>query len=381
MVLRTHRAPGRVMGGVVSPRWISYQVVPAVEAKVSNVVKLSEEIALRLGATGVRISRQGGNIHIEVPREDAKVVGFLPLCQQLSDIPKQTAVLGLDERGSPLLLRLPSPDVAHALIAGTTGSGKTALAQNMILSLAMFNRLSEVQLVLIDPKRQGFAPFAKLPHLLRPLVKESHQAIFTLAELTEEMVRRDREGISTPKVVVFIDEVADLLEQGGNALSRLLTRLTQRGRGAGIHIVACTQKPLASVIGSLTKSNFPVRLIGSVASPEDAKVAAGVAGTGAEKLLGRGDFLLVNKGQTMRFQAAYATQTDIEQVIDQLKTSQSELRRWLAEEAALTLAATGTEGRGGFRSRWPFGAKAKQGVAKPGAKRKRFLGTQLRLHK
>ena len=264
---------------------------------------LSEELALRLGAQGVRVSRQGAAVQVDVPREDGQVVRLLDLCRRLKEIPKQTAILGLDERGVPLLLRLPSPEVAHVLVAGTTGSGKTALVRSMALSLAMHNRLGEVQMVFIDPKGNGFEPFVGfdtlgggLPHLLRPPVQEVHQAIFLLGEMVEEMVRRDRERISEPRVVIFIDEVADLMEQGGKAMDRLMTRLTQRGRSAGLHLVACTQKPLVASIGSLTRSNFPVRLVGSVASADDAKIAAGIPGTGAEKLLGRGTFCWWRRG-------------------------------------------------------------------------------------
>jgi S-DNA-T family DNA segregation ATPase FtsK/SpoIIIE len=118
--------------------------------------------------------------------------------------------------------------------------------------------------------------------------------------MVEEMVRRDRENICEPRVIIFIDEVADLMEQGGRAMDRLMTRLTQRGRSAGLHLIACTQKPLAAVIGR-SPEQLPVRLVGSVASADDAKVATGIPGTGAEKLLGRGDFLLVAKGQVTRF--------------------------------------------------------------------------------
>jgi S-DNA-T family DNA segregation ATPase FtsK/SpoIIIE len=272
----------------------------------------------------------------------------------------------------PLLLRLPSPEVAHVLIAGTTGSGKTALAQAMALSLAMHNRLGEVQMIMIDPKGGGFGPLNGLPHLLRPVVRETHQAIFLLGEMVEEMVRRDRDGISEPRVVIFIDEVADLIEQGGNAVSRLLTRLTQRGRSAGIHLIACTQKPLAASIGSLTKSNFPVRLVGSVASPDDAKVAAGIPSTGAEKLLGRGDFLLVSKGKVTRFQSGYASTGEMRQIVSKMQVLHRDSRRWLAEETPVTLAATGTDG--------PASTDA------PGSPRRRdrlkaFFGTQLRLLK
>jgi S-DNA-T family DNA segregation ATPase FtsK/SpoIIIE len=173
-------------------------------------------------------------------------------------------------------------------------------------------------------------------------VREVHQAIFLLGEMVEEMVRRDRDKISEPRVVIFIDELADLMEQGGKAMDRLMTRLTQRGRSAGLHLVACTQKPLVASIGSLTRSNFPVRLVGSVASADDAKIAAGLPNTGAEKLLGRGDFLLVAKGQVTRFQAAYVSEAEIRQVVSQLGAGRGQ--RWPLETPVQ--AATGTDGRG-----------------------------------
>ncbi len=351
MVLASHRTPGRVTGGVVTPRWVSYRVTPEISTKVSRIIALSEELALRLGAQGVRISRRGAAVQVDVPREDGQVVRLLNLCRGLTEVPQQTAILGMDETGMPLLLRLPSPEVAHVLVAGTTGSGKTALARSMALSLAMHNRLGQVQMLFIDPKGNGFEPFVafdageSLPHLLRPAVRDVHQAIFLLGEMVEEMVRRDRENISEPRVVIFIDEMADLMEQGGKAMDRLMTRLTQRGRSAGLHIVACTQKPLAASIGSLTRSNFPVRLVGSVASADDAKIASGIPGTGAEKLLGRGDFLLVAKGNITRFQAAYVSQAEIKQIISRMNVGRGQSRHWLAREQNMFLAPTGTDGR------------------------------------
>jgi S-DNA-T family DNA segregation ATPase FtsK/SpoIIIE len=118
--------------------------------------------------------------------------------------------------------------------------------------------------------------------------------------------------------VVFVDELADLLMMGGKEMELAVTRLSQRGREAGVHLVACTQKPTVAVIGSLTKANFPVRIVGSVTSPEEARVAAGIAGTGAERLQGRGDFLLVHKGQTTRFAAAYVSSDEAQAEVSRL---------------------------------------------------------------
>jgi S-DNA-T family DNA segregation ATPase FtsK/SpoIIIE len=354
LVLTSHRVSVRVTGGMVTPRWVRYQAIPELATKVSRIIALSEEVALHLGAPSVRIARQGPSVQIDVPRADPESVRLLQLSRQVDDIPRQSAILGLDESGLPLILRLSSPEVAHVLIAGTTGSGKTALARSMALSLAMHNRLGGVQMIFIDPKRNGFVCFFRpekgsgLPHLLRPVVDNVHQAIFLLGEMVTEMVRRDHENIYEPRLIIFIDEVADLMEQGGKAMDRLMTRLTQRGRSAGIHLVTCTQKPLAATIGSLTRSNFPVRLVGSVASADDARIAAGIGGTGAEKLLGRGDFLLVAKGQVTRFQAAYVTEAEIKQVVEQLQARHRTSRHWLQAAQAQEpqqLAPTGTEGR------------------------------------
>jgi S-DNA-T family DNA segregation ATPase FtsK/SpoIIIE len=300
MVLYSHKVPGRVLGGVVTPRWVRFEVVPALDAKVSSMVRLSEEIALRLGSAGVRVRRQGSTVRVEVPREDGEMVRLLPLASRLGEIPRQAAVLGLDEEGVPLLLRLPSPEVGHVLVSGTTGSGKTALARSMVLSLALHNRQGEVQLVVIDPKGRGYEALWGLPHLKYPVLREVSEAAYVLSELVGLMIERDREGLREPRVVVAIDEMADLVMAGGAGVSRSIMRLTQRGREAGMHVIGCTQKPTAGAIGSLVKSNFPVRLVGSVVSAEDAKVASGLPGTGAEKLMGRGDFLLVVKGEVRR---------------------------------------------------------------------------------
>jgi S-DNA-T family DNA segregation ATPase FtsK/SpoIIIE len=209
------------------------------------------------------------------------------------------------------------------LLAGTTGSGKTALARTIVASLAAFNSQRSIQLVLVDPKGRGLKPFTGLPHLLVPVLTRMEETMAVLEMLVAEMEQRDREGCSEPRIIIVLDELADLVQVGGRDVERAVTRLTQRGREAGLHLVACTQKPAASAIGSLVKSNFPVRVVGSVASPEDAKVASGLAATGAERLLGQGDFLVVAKGQVTRIQAAYVDENEVRDLVQGLRNGHS----------------------------------------------------------
>ena len=352
-VLSLHKVPARVTGGTVTPRWVRFQVLPAVGAKISRIKNLSEELAAALDAPSCRVSRRGAAVAVEVPRDDPQPVCLLPLFRQLTNqptnqltnqppIPPVTAILGLAEDGSPLLIRLPSPDVAHILVAGTTGSGKTALLQTMILSLAMVNPPPiggggrGVALVLIDPKGCAFSLFEGLPHLARPVIRDMEETTEALQSLVRLMERRGQGDKGTrgqgqapsagsgqasslrPSVVIVIDELADLLMVGGKAIQWALTRLTQRGREAGIHIIAATQKPTTAVLGSLVKANFPVRLVGRVTSVEDARTATGWSGTGAERLLGRGDFLAVAEGRVMRFQAARVSPAEVRETVARL---------------------------------------------------------------
>ena len=235
-----------------------------------------------------------------------------------------TAILGLAEDGAPLLIRLPSPDVAHILVTGTTGAGKTMLLQTMILSLAMSNPVgsllsangSRLSMVLIDPKGHALGLFEGLPYLARRVIRDVEEMTEALQSLVRLMERRNSPA---PRVVVVIDELADMLMMGGKAVQEPLTRLTQRGREAGIHVVAATQNPTTAVLGSLVKANFPVRLVGRVTSAEEARTASGWSGTGAERLLGRGDFIAVAEGRVTRFQVAHVSPTEIRDVVGRMR--------------------------------------------------------------
>jgi len=334
MVLRDYKAPARVTGANVTPRWIQFLLQTAPGIKVNRVESLSREIALALGATSARVSAQGGSVRVEVPRSDPQPVKLLPLCSRLPQIPFGTALLGLADDGAPLLLRLPSPDVAHVLIAGTTGSGKTALVQSMIASLALTHRRSQMQFVLIDPKGRAFEGFSTLPHLLRPIVSQADQAVQVLNDMIDLMEARDRSRVTDPRIVIVLDELADLVQTGGSEVIESLGRLVQRGREAGIHVIGATQKPSSAILGPLIKANFPVRLVGRVVSSEDARVAAGIGGTGAERLTGHGDFVAVAGPGVTRFQAAYISPNDIASVARRLASGERGLEITRSDETS-----------------------------------------------
>jgi S-DNA-T family DNA segregation ATPase FtsK/SpoIIIE len=342
-VLSAHKVPARVWQATVTPRFVRFDVTTALGTRLNKVSNLAEELAFSLGARTTRVYREGGVLHVEVPRETARTVELLPLCSRLATVPPNCAVLGIDESGAPLLLRLDSPDVTHVLLAGTTGSGKTVLARTLLLSLAMHNHPGRLQLVLIDPKGRGLAPLAGLPHVWRGdgVVQDVAAATATLGAVVAEMARRDAGKVTLPRIVIAVDELADLLTTGGRPVAEALTRLTQRGREAGIHVVAATQRPSAALVDGLMKANFPVRLVGSVTSPEDARVAAGIPGTEAERLLGRGDFLLVAKGHVIRFQAAYASGTELAGIVERIRAGGRRCRHWGPAAASASLRLDG----------------------------------------
>ena len=309
-LLASHRVPVRVAGGAVTPRWIRYELAPAAAARIATIRNLSEELSLALGVQDVRLGREGQTLTLAVSRPDVQPVRLASMLSQLSHLPPHTACLGLAENGRPVLIRLVSPDVTHVLIAGTTGSGKTELMRTLLLSLALKNRQSQLQLALLDPKGRGLAPLARLPHLIAPIATTPKACAALLERAVAEMERRDAAQCSLPRIVVAVDELTDLLTHAGPLIEPLLTRLAQRGREAGIHLIAGAQKPAATILGPLLKANFPARLVGRVTSPEDARVATGRANTGAERLIGRGDFLAVAAGALTRFQAAWISPRD-----------------------------------------------------------------------
>lgn len=332
-----HNIRAQVWEVKVAPRFYRYTLTCAMTARVSKLLDKPEDIALNLGVNSVRIFREGGAIIVEVPRDAPREVGIPIVFGAINRMPANCAVLGVDSSGAPLLIRIDSPDVAHIFVAGTTGSGKSALLRTLLLSFALTNNPGLIQFALIDPDGDTFSPLAALPHLWRgsDIAVSPSDAALMLAALVAEMERRARHNINLPRIIVAIDELADLIQVSQDLIIDPLQRLTERGRKHGLHVVAATQRPAATMVGGMVKANFPVRMVGSVVSPEDAKVAAGIGGTGAERLLGRGDFILVMKGSVLRFQAAYNKDLEYKALVSLIATGQAGRKRRAWTQVAL----------------------------------------------
>jgi S-DNA-T family DNA segregation ATPase FtsK/SpoIIIE len=318
--LAAHRTPSRVTGGTVTPRWVRFQVLPAVGSKLSKIKDLNDALAASLGVPDCRVARRGAAFDVEIPRDNPKTVRLLPLLKQLTEggdtIPPVTATLGLADDGAPLLIRLPSPDVGHVLVCGVDGTGKTTLLQDIALSLAMTNEPESLRMVNID-LGGDLDTFTGLPHLARPIIQDDAEAAEALLSLACLMDYRCRVGGDFPVVVAIIDELTGLLSGAKLGVQNAIADILQRGHTVGIYVIAATREPVEL-------DAFPVRILGKMQNATEARAASGWTGTGAERLQRGGDFIAVAEGRVIRFQAAYVTSDEIDEVIDRLQ-SQSAL--------------------------------------------------------
>jgi S-DNA-T family DNA segregation ATPase FtsK/SpoIIIE len=321
-VLNAHRAPGRITGGIVGPRHIRFFVNPAPHIRFASIKRLADDLALALRVPHLSVGRSTQGIILSFNNPQPQKVKLKTLIEQVVPVPASTLVLGLSDDGVPLLARLSSPEVAHILISGTTGSGKSVLLQCMATSLIQTHSPAVIRLLCIDPKGRTFAPLSNTPHMARNPIASAAEAQEAIQSLCRTMELRDQrretpsERPGTPWIIVFIDELADLIMQGGKPTVDMLTRLAQRGREAGIHLVAATQHPSSTILSSLMRANFPLRLVGKVTSAQDARVASGRAGTNAHCLGGRGDFIAVSGGdEPLRFQVPNITREDLHNTV------------------------------------------------------------------
>ncbi|MEW6482821.1 MAG: DNA translocase FtsK 4TM domain-containing protein [bacterium] len=321
------------------PTVTSFEVQPAAGVRVSLISGLSNDIALALAAQAVRIEapipgKQA--IGIEIPNHKRQTV-FLKEGLSSQEFKKKESLLsfflGKDITGEPIIVNL--ADMPHLLVAGVTGSGKSVCLASIITSFLYKASPQQLRLVLIDPKRVEMTIFSELPHLLTDVICDSKKAIITLHWLLKEMDERyktfayegvrdidgyHKKGKELPYIVVVIDELADLMAVSLRSCEEALTRLSQMARAVGIHLIVATQRPSVDIITGLIKANFPSRIAFQVFSRVDSRTILDMMG--AEKLLGRGDMLFFPAGspKPMRLQGAYISLSEIENIVDFIKS-------------------------------------------------------------
>ena len=334
-------------GDVVhGPSVTRYEFVLDQGVKLSKITNLSDDIALALGASGVRIAPIPDKISvvgIEVPNRQVTPVLIRDVIESREFTEHKSKVafaLGRDIGGRNIvgdIERLP-----HVLIAGTTGSGKSVCTNSLIVSLLYKSTPDEVRFIMVDPKMVELAPYNGIPHLLIPVVTDPKKAAGALQWAVFEMMKRyktfsehgvkkleeynrlarTREDLETlPSVVVVIDELADLMLVAAKEVEESICRVAQMGRAAGVHLVIATQRPSADVITGLMKANIPSRIAFAVASSLESRIILDT--TGAEKLVGKGDMLYapLGQGKPTRVQGCFISPEEIERVVEFVKQS------------------------------------------------------------
>jgi len=324
------------------PAITRYELEPAPGVKVQKITNLSDDIALAMKASVVRIVAPipGKNrVGIEVPNADSAFVYLKDVLStsQFQSLPsKLTLSLGKDIAGNPMIADL--SEMPHLLIAGTTGSGKTVCVNGMIMSMLLNASPDEVKFVMIDPKMVELAPYNGIPHLLCPVITDTKKASGALNWVVSEMESRYRKlskkgvrnikgyndgGHTMPYIVVIIDELADLMQVSAKTVESSITRIAQLSRAVGIHMILATQRPSVDVITGVIKANFPARISFKVASKIDSRTVLDM--NGAESLLGKGDMLFIQPGDAKpaRGQCSFVKDDEINKVIQFIKDQQA----------------------------------------------------------
>jgi S-DNA-T family DNA segregation ATPase FtsK/SpoIIIE len=322
-------------GFIKKPGATSEEEAQLMKVRVAQIAALQKDLALALSAERLRIEAPvpgRAYVGIEVPNQRSSIVRLRPILESdtFNKIGAPLAIaLGRDVSGQPLVADLSR--MPHMLVAGQTGSGKSVAIASIATCLAMNNPPEDLRLVMIDAKMVELIRFNGLPHLLGKVETDVQRILGVLRWLVVEMEHRYRllEGLHVrdvaaynskakspiPRIVVIIDELADLMMSAPDQTEHNLVRLAQMARATGIHLVVATQRPSTDVVTGLIKANFPARLAFSVASGIDSRVILDTPG--AESLLGRGDLLFLNPevGQPIRAQGAMVTDQEIERVI------------------------------------------------------------------
>lgn len=342
---------GKVVAIQPGPVVTLFEYEPEVNMKISKIIALEDDLALSLRALSIRIIAPipGKNVvGFEIANEKRHPVYLTEVMtkQRLFEHNRKLPVtLGVDTTGNPVVGDLAT--MPHLLVAGSTGSGKSVGMNVMLVSLLCSKTPDQLRLILIDPKRLEFAPYADIPHLLFPIITDPSQVSPVLTWVVQEMEARydilakagvrnvsdyhaldasvraeyekGRDVKGMPYIVVMIDELADLMMVAGKDIEMLIARIAQMARAAGIHMIVATQRPSVDVVTGIIKVNFPSRIAFRVSSKVDSRTI--VDGVGAEKLLGKGDMLYMSPSSAMlrRLHGPYIPDEEIERLTTHLK--------------------------------------------------------------
>ena len=330
----------KVINVKLGPVITLYEILPSAGIKISTIINLAGDISRSMGVGAVRIAQIYGTqyLGVEVPNENREKVTIKELLG--SDNFKKAShkipvCIGKDISGNIEVIDLSKSP--HLLVAGTTGSGKSVFINTLLASILYKFSPKELRLILIDPKMLELSVYNDIAHLLTPVVTEPKKAIIALKWVCKEMERRysmmNEEGTRSlegyneksqeklPFIIVFIDEMADLMMTAGKEVEHYVQRLAQMARACGIHLVMATQRPSVDIITGSIKANFPSRISFQVASKYDSRTVLGEIG--AEQLLGNGDMLMSKNGSSLiRYQSAFISDNEVIKLITQIKKSQ-----------------------------------------------------------
>lgn len=341
--LKSFGVETRIVDICRGPSVTRYEIQPAAGVKISRITNLADDIALNLAAGGIRIEAPIPNkaaVGIEVPNKNRATVTLREIIdteQYKNAKSKLFVALGKDIAGNCTYTDIAK--MPHLLVAGTTGSGKSVCLNAMIVSILYNATPDEVKLLMIDPKQVEFTVYNGIPHLIVPVVSDPRKASGALAWAVTEMLTRyktfsdnnvrDISGYNSiceslgqkkmPQIVIFIDELSDLMMAAPHEVEDSICRLAQMARAAGMHLVIATQRPSVDVITGLIKANIPSRLSLKVSSQIDSRTIIDAAG--AEKLLGNGDMLFYPVGiaKPIRIQGCFLSDKEVETVVDHIK--------------------------------------------------------------
>ena len=329
----------KVINVKLGPVVTLYEILPSAGIKINTIINLAGDISRSMGVGAVRIAQIFGTqyLGVEVPNEQRESVTIKELLSDpnFKNSPHKIPIcIGKDISGNIEVIDLSK--TPHLLVAGTTGSGKSVFINTLLTSLLYKFSPKDLRLILIDPKMLELSVYNDIAHLLTPVVTEPRKAIIALKWVCKEMERRyslmNEEGTRNlegynqksldplPFIIVFIDEMADLMMTAGKEVEHYVQRLAQMARACGIHVVMATQRPSVDIITGSIKANFPSRISFQVASKYDSRTILGEIG--AEQLLGNGDMLMSKNGSNLvRYQSAFISDREVNKLIEEIKSS------------------------------------------------------------